>query len=154
MGTGNDGEHDQPSGPNTTDEKEEGQEPQLSDDSQSLEYNVPQVNGADTFECHGAVRMINTAVDDIEEPDEFSARMSSGCHEGITTSSANRPGVTLAEVEADDQEPIPRWRARTSTSTKLPVTKEITPPLATHMTGGRAMMDQALEKIMERMSEQ
>ena len=32
-------------------------------------------------------------------PDQFLARMSGWIHEGITTTSTNRPGMTLAEVE-------------------------------------------------------
>ena len=62
--------------------------------------------------------------------------------------------MTLAEIEAQDQEPISKCGARTSTSTKFLVTKGITPPLVTPLTGDGAMVDQAFEKTMEKMSEQ
>ena len=52
MGTGTDGEDDQPSGSDTTDEEEERHESQLSDDSHIQGDNLPEVNGADIPEYH------------------------------------------------------------------------------------------------------
>ena len=52
MGMGTDGEDDQPSGLDTTDEEEEGDESQLSDDSHIQGDILPLVNGADFPEYH------------------------------------------------------------------------------------------------------
>ena len=90
MGTGTDCNDDQPSATDISDEEEEGQESQLSDDSHIQGDNVPEVNGADTPEYHAAVRMLNTAA---EEPGKLLTRKTGGRHEGITTTSAKRPGM-------------------------------------------------------------
>ena len=93
----------------------------------------------------GAVRTINKTIDEMQRSREFMTMTNSEEQSGKDSKTGS--GITAAEPEAD-YEGTSKQRG-ISTSTKLPGTNWVTPPL-----DNGASMEEALTKIVDSMGEQ
>ena len=67
----------------------------------------------------------------------------------------NGSETALGELEAFYEGPSrQRGRTRVSTSTKLPDTNKVTPPIVTPLVDNGASMEEALTRVVDSMSEQ
>ena len=101
----------------------------------------------------GAIRTINNTVDRKQRSRELMKTTGSDVRSEMTriTGSGTKP----VEPEANYGE-ISRQRGKTrvSTSTKMPATNRVTPPLVTPLVDNGASMEEVLTRILDSMDEQ
>ena len=150
VGTGNEGE---------SQEEEEDDDEQVDFGSQislnsSTQENEPYV-GKETGKKDkiGVVRTISKEVNTPGKSRGFAIMTNSELQNG---ESRNRGlGNTLADPEMDNEKTSrQRAKARTSTSTKLPGTDRVTPPLLTPLVDNGTALEDALNKIVDSIGEQ
>ena len=150
VGTGNEGEYQ---------EEEEDNEEQVDFGSQvsfnsSTQENEPYINrGTGTIDKFGVVRTIckdtNTSGQSRDFVNMTNSETRTGENKNIELGNAS------AEPEVDDEKTSrQRIKARISTSTKLPGTLRVTPPLVTPLIENRAALEEALKNIVGSIGEQ
>ena len=146
VGTGNEGE---------SQEEEEDDDEQVDFRSQislnsSTQYVEKETGTMDKF---GVVRTISKEVNTPGQSRGFAIMTNS---EPQTGESRNRGlGNALADPEVDNEKTSrQRAKARISTSTKLPGTDRVTPPLVTPLVDNGAALEEALNNIVDSLGEQ
>ena len=101
----------------------------------------------------GAVRTISKTIDGMQRLRDFMTRTKSEEQSGKDRKT--RSGTKPAEPEAEYEETSRhRGKTRISTSTKLPGTNRVTPPLVTPLVDNGATLEEALTRMVDRMGEQ
>ena len=145
VGTGNEGE---------SQEKEEDEEEQVDFGSQvNLNSSTHVERETGTMDKFGVVRTISREVNTPGQSRGFAIMTYS---EPQTGESGNRGlGNALANPEVDNEKTSrQRVKARISTSTKLPGTDRVTPPLVTPLVDNGAALEEALNNIVDNLGEQ
>ena len=150
VGTGNEGESQE----EEEDEGEQvdfGSQVSLNRLTQENEANVERETG--TMDKFGVVRTISKDANTPGQSRGFALMTNS---EARTGESRNKGlGNALADPEVDNEKTsIQRVKARISTSTKLPGTDRVTPPLVTPLVDNGAALEEALNNIVGSMGEQ
>ena len=150
VGTGNEGE----SQDEEEDEGEQvdfGSQVSLNSSTQENEAYVERETG--TMDKFGVVRTISKEVNTPGQSRGFAIMTNS---EPQTGESRNRElGNALADPEVDnDKTSRQRVKARISTSTKLPGTDRVTPPLVTPLVDNGAALEEALNNIVDSLGEE
>ena len=148
-GTGNEGES----------QEEEDEEEQVEFESQGSLNSSTQENEAHveketgTMDKFGVMRTISKEVNTPGQSRGFAIMPNS---EPQTGESRNRGlGNALADPEVDNEKTSrQRVKARISTSTKLPGTDRVTPPLVTPLVDNGAALEEALNNIVDSLGEQ
>ena len=148
-GTGNEGESQE-----EEDEEEQvdfGSQVSLNSSTQENEAYVGRENG--TRDKFGVVRTISKEVNTPGQSRDFAIMTNSELQTG---ESRNRGlGNALADPEVDNEKTSrQRVKARISTSTKLPGTDRVTPPLVTPLVDIGAALEEALNNIVDSLGEQ
>ena len=149
-GTGNEGESQEEEDV----EKEQvdfGSQVSLNSSNQENEAYVERETG--TMDKVGVVRTISKEVNTPGQSRGFAIMTNS---EPQTGGSRNRGlGIALADPEVDNEKTSrQRVKARISTSTKLPGTDRVTPPLVTPLVDNGAALEEALNNIVDSLGEQ
>ena len=106
----------------------------------------------DYSDLFDAVRTKNTATNGIPNYRELTTTANSDTQTEATRVTKSR--TTLRELEAEfEGTSRQRGTARVSTSTKLPVTKKVTPSLLTPLVDDGASIEEVLTRIFDRMGE-
>ena len=149
-GAGNEGE---------SQEEEEGEEEQVDSGSQVSLNSSTQENelyvGRETGTMHkfGVVRTISKEVNTPGQSRDFAIMTNSELQTG--ESRDRGLGNALADPEVDNEKTSrQRVKARISTSTKLPGTDRVTPPLVTPLVDNGAALEEALNNIVDSLGEQ
>ena len=148
-GAGNEGESQE------EEDKEEqvefGSQVSLNSSSQENEAYVGRETG--TMDKLGVVRTISKEVNTPGQSRDFAIMTNSELQTG---ESRNRGlGNALADPEVDNEKTSrQRVKARISTSTKLPGTDRVTPPLVTPLVDNGAALEEALNNIVDSLGEQ
>ena len=150
VGTGNEGESQE----EEEDEDEQvdfGSQVSLNSSTQENEAYVERETG--TMDKFGVVRTISKEVNTPGQSRGFAIMTNS---EPQTGESRNRGlGNALANPEVDNEKTSKqRVKARISTSTKLPGTVRVTPPLVTPLVDNGAALEEALNNIVDSLGEQ
>ena len=150
VGTGNEGESQE----EEEDEDEQvdfGSQVSLNSSTQENEAYVERETG--TMDKFGVVRTISKEVNTPGQSRGFAIMTNS---EPRTGESRNKGiGNALADREVDNEKTSrQRVEARISTSTKLPGTDRVTPPLVTPLVDNGAALEEALNKIVGNIGEQ
>ena len=150
VGTGNEGESQE----EEDDEEEQvdfGSQVSLNSSTQENEAYVERETG--TMDKFGVVRTISKEVNTPGQSRGFAIMTNS---EPQTGESRNRGlGNAWADPEVDDEKTSrQRVKARISTSTKLPGTDRVTPPLVTPLVDNGAALEEALNNIVGSIGEQ
>ena len=148
-GTGNEGESQE-----EEDEEEQedfGSQGSLNSSTQENEAYAERETG--TMDKFGVVRTISKEVNTPGQSRGFAIMTNS---EPQTGESGNRGlGNALADPEVDNEKTSrQRVKARISTSTKLPGTDRVTPPLVTPLVDNGAALEEALNNIVDSLGEQ
>ena len=99
------------------------------------------------------VRTINKTIDGLQQSREFMTMINSDLQ--LRTASVTVSVTTRVEREADHEATSrQRGTAGGSTSTKLPGTNKVTPPLVTPLLDNGASVEKALSTILDSMGEQ
>ena len=149
-GTENEGESQE----EQDDEEEQvdfGSQVSLNSSTQENEAYVERETG--TMDKFGLVRTINEEVNTPGQSRGFAIMTNS---EPQTGDSRNRGlGNALADPEVDNEKRSrQRVKARISTSTKLPGTDRVAPPLATPLVDNGAALEEALNNVVDSLGEQ
>ena len=150
VGTRNEGEFQE----EEDDEEEQvdfGSQISLNSSTQENEAYVERETG--TMDKFGVVRTVSKEVNTPGQSRGFAIMTNS---EPQTKESRNRGlGNALAEPEVDNEKTSrQRIKARISTSTKLPGTDSVTPPLVTQLVDNGAALEEALNNIVDSLGEQ
>ena len=150
VGTGNEGESQE----EEEDEEEQvdfGSQVSLNSSTQENEAYVGRETG--TMDKFGVVRTISKEVNTPGQSRDFAIMTNSELQTG---ESRNRGlGNALAGPEVDNEKTSrQRVKARISTSTKLPGTDRVTPPLVTPLVDNGAALEEALNNIVDSLGEQ
>ena len=150
VGTGNEGESQE----EEEDEEEQvdfGSQVSLNSSTQENEAYVERETG--TMDKFGVVRTISEEVNTPGQSRGFAIMKNS---EPQTGESRNRGlDKALADPEVDNEKTSrQRVKARISTSTKLPGTDRVTPPLVTPLVDNGAALEEALNNIVDSLGEQ
>ena len=150
VGTGNEGESQE----EEEDEDEQvdfGSQVSLNSSTQENEAYVERETG--TMDKFGVVRTISKEVNTPAQSRGFAIMANS---EPQTGESRNRGlGNALADPELDNEKTSrQRVKARISTSTKLPGTDRVTPPLVTPLVDNGSSLEEALNNIVDSLGEQ
>ena len=140
-------------------QEEEDEEEQVDFESQVSLISSTQENEAyveretGTKDKFGVVRMISKEVNTPGQSRGFAIMTNL---EPQTGESRNRGlGKALADPDVDNEKtPRQRVKARISTSTKLPGTDRVTPPLVTPLVDNGAALEEALNNIVDSLGEQ
>ena len=148
-GAGNGGESQE-----EEDEEEQvdsGSQVSLNSSTQENEAYVGRETG--TRDKFGVVRTISKEVNTPGQSRDFATMTNSELQTG---GSRNRGlGNALADPEVDNEKTSrQRVKARISTSTKLPGTDRVTPPLVTPLVDNGAALEEALNNIVDSLGEQ
>ena len=151
-GTGNEGEFQEEE--EEDDEEEQvhfGSQVSFNSSTQENEAYVERETGA--MDKFGVVRTISKEVNTPGQSRGFAIMTNS---EPQTGESRNRGlGNALADPEVDNEKTSrQRVKARISTSTKLPGTDRVTPPLVTPLVDNGAALEEALNNIVDSLGEQ
>ena len=99
------------------------------------------------------MRTINKTIDGSQQSREFVTLTNSEVQPGKNRNTG--PSKPPAESETDYEETSrQRFKTRVSTSTKLPGTKRVTPPLVTPLVDNGASIEEALTSIVDNIGEQ
>ena len=148
-GAGNDGESQE-------EEDEEGQgdfgsQVSLNSSIQENEAHVGRETG--TMDKFGVVTTISKEANTPGQSKDFAIRTSSEPQPG--ESRTRGLGNALVDPEVDNEKTLKqRVKARVSTSTKLPGTDRVTPPLVTPLVDNGAALEEALNNIVDSLGEQ
>ena len=128
-----------------------GSQVSLNSSTQENEAYVGRETG--TMDKFGVVRTISKEVNTPGQSRDFAIMTTSELQTG---ESRNRGlGNALADPEVDNEKTSrQRVKARISTSTKLPGTDRVTPPLVTPLVDNAAALEQALNNIVDSLGEQ
>ena len=152
MGTGTGDEID------TKDEEEDNREINDYESQLSLNNSTHESEASKNIETgywnqFCTVRTINKSIDGLQQSREFMTMINSDLQ--LRTTSVTVSGTTLVEREADHEETSRQRRtAGVSTSTKLPGTNKVTPPLVTLLLDNGASVEKALSTILDSKGEQ
>ena len=148
-GAGNDGESQE-----EEDEEEQGDfgtQVSLNSSIQESEAHVGRETG--TMDKFGVVTTISKEANTPGQSKDFAIRASSELQTG--ESRTRGLGNALADPEIDNGKTSrQRVKARISTSTKLPGTDRVTPPLVTPLVDNGAALEEALNNIVDSLGEQ
>ena len=150
VGTGNEGES-QEEEENEEDQVDFGSQVSLNSSTRENEAYVERETG--TMDNFGVVRTISKEVNTPGQSRGFAIMKNS---EPRTGESRNKGlGNALADPEVDNEKTSrQRVKARISTSTKLPGTDRVTPPLVTPLVDNGAALEEALNNIVDSIGEQ
>ena len=128
-----------------------GSQVNLNSSTREIETFTNMENGySDWF---GAARIINKTIGGKLHSREFMTLNNSDMRSGTTRSTGSR--TAPVELQADNEETSrQRGKTRVSTSTKLPGTNRVTPPLVTSLVDNGASMEEALTRFVDNMGEQ
>ena len=122
-------------------------------DSSIHENGAPTNRETGSSDRFGVVRTINKTMDVSQESREFVTITNSEVQPGESRNTG--PSNPPMEPEADYKETSrQRGKTRVSTTTKLPGTKSVTPPLVTPLVDKRASMEEASTSIVDSIGEQ
>ena len=148
-GTGKEGESQEEE--NEEEQVDFGSQVSLNSSTQENEAYVGRENG--TRDKFGVVRMISKEVNTPGQSRDFAIMTNSELQTG---ESRNRGlGNALADPEVDNEKTSrQRVKTRVSTSTKLPGTDRVTPPLVKPLVDIGAALEEALNNIVDSLGEQ
>ena len=148
-GAGNEGESQE-----EEDEEEQvnfGSQVSLNSSTQENEAYVERETG--TMDKFGVVRTISKEVNTLGQSRGFAIMKNSEPQTGESRSRGL--GNALADPEVDNEKTSrQRVKARISTSTKLPGTNRVTPPLVTPLVDNGSALEEALNNIVDSLGEQ
>ena len=150
-GAGNEGESQEEEEEDEEEQVDFGSQVSLNSSTQENEAYVGRETG--TMDKFGVVRTISKEVNTSGQSRDFAIMTSSELQTG---ESRNRGlGNELADPEVDNEKTSrQRVKARISTSTKLPGTDRVTPPLVTPLVDNGAALEEALNNIVDSLGEQ